>query len=339
MNRKMNSALKFLLCLGISSLFTPKPGFSATQADAEKDAQVTWYVAMLPTEARDIAKEFTNEYPKIHVTYVVMRANQIPIRVTTEIRAGQANADVVSSSAWDVSALALNHDLLKYSPPEAANLIPAAVDKNSYWVGEFILTLPIVYNSKALAAQGLQPPTSLQDLTSPQYKGKFSIEIDDYEWYHALVKTIGQPVLQKLADNDPLFRDGHTTNMNGVIDGEFPISLGVFGYKAYEAKEKGFPIVLLNAYPTVAEFQIVGIPKNAPHMNAAKFFENWLVSKQAQTFVENKFQRTPTRNDVPALTEIYDPKKTVLTYSDPNAAAQYSEYENGFNRTFHVNGQ
>jgi iron(III) transport system substrate-binding protein len=339
MPKNFKRAWSVLLLAGLLSGFMSRPGLAVTQAAAEQDGKVVWYVAMLPTEARDVADKFMAEYPKIHVTYVVMRANQIPIRLTTEMRAGEANADVVSSSAWDVSALALAHDLLKYQPPEAKNLIPAAVDKNGYWVGEFLLTLPIAYNTKVLTSEGLPPPKSLADLTKPEYKGKFSIEIDDYEWFHALVDALGQPMMDKLAANGPLFRDGHTTNMNGVIDGEFPISLGVFGYKAYAAEQQGFPIVILNAPPTVAEFQIVGIPENAPHMNAAKFFENWLISKDAQNFVENKFQRTPTRNDVPPLTGIYDPTKVALTYSDPNAAAQYSSYENGFNRTFHINGQ
>jgi iron(III) transport system substrate-binding protein len=339
MKRKIGFSLSLLLGFSVVSALVPEPSFAVSEAAAEADGQVVWYVAMLPTEARDITVEFTREYPKIHVKYVVMRANQIPLRVTIEQRAGLANADVVSASAWDVSALGLGGVLLKYVPPEAANLIPAAVDKNQHWVGEYVLTLPIVYNTKTLASEGIPPPTNLQDLTKPEYRGKFSIEIDDYEWYHAVVQSTGQSLLNQLAANGPLFRDGHTKNINGLIDGEFPISLGVFGYKAYAAQKAGYPIVLINTNPTVAEFQIVGIIKNAPHLNAAEFFENWLISKNSQTFLENKFQRTPTRNDVPALTGIFDPTKTTLTYSDPNAASQYSHYEDGFNRTFHINGQ
>ncbi|HQT64822.1 MAG: hypothetical protein B7Z75_06645 [Acidocella sp. 20-57-95] len=324
--------------VGSLALF-PKVSHADLQADAQKDGEVVWYVAMLPTEAKAIATKFNAEYPDIHLTYVVMRSNQIPIRITTEMRAGKTNADVVSSSAWDVSGLAFTHSLMKYRPPEAANLTPAAVDKNGYWVGEYVLTLPLTYNSKTLADEGLPPPKSLEDLTNPIYKGKFSIEINDYEWYHALVQTIGQPLLDKLAANGPLFRDGHTTMMNGLIDGEFPISLGVFGYKAYAAQTKQYPIVLVNANPTIAEFQIVGITKDAPHPSAAKFFENWLISQDAEMFVGIKFQRTPTRDDVPAMTGIYDPAKDKLIYSDPNAAVSYAKYETGFNKTFHVNGQ
>lgn len=328
-----------LLAAYATFLIAPKISYADVMATAQKEGQVVWYVAMLPTEAKAIADRFNMEYPSIHLTYVVMRSNQIPIRITTEMRAGQTNADVVSSSAWGVSGLAFTHSLMKYTPPEAKGLVPSAVDKNGYWFGEYVLTLPIVYNSKTLAADSLPPPKSLADLTNPIYRGKFSIEINDYEWYHALVKTVGQPLLDKLAANQPLFRDGHTTMMNGLIDGEYPISLGVFGYKAYGAQRKKLPIVLVNASPTIAEFQIVGITKDAPHPAAAKFFENWLISKDAQEFVGEKFQRTPTRNDVPATTGIYDPAKDKLTYSDPNAAVNYSKYETGFNKTFHINGQ
>ncbi len=328
-----------LFCLVLAVTLSPLASQAVTPAQAAADGHVVWYVAMLPTEARAIADRFNKEYPNVHLTYVVMRSNQLPIRVSVEMKAGQTNADVVSSSAWDVSALALAHDLLDYTPPEAQNLIKAAVDPSGYWVGEYILTLPVVYNSKTLQAENLPAPKTLQDLTKPIYKGKFSVEVDDYEWYHALAKTAGQPLLEKLAANEPQFRNGHTTNMNGLIDGEFPISLGVFGYKAYAAQAQHLPIVMVNSYPTVAELQIVGITKNAPHMNAGKFFENWLISKDAQTFVGAKFQRTPTRSDVPQIASIYNPAAHNLVYSDPNAALHYSEYENEFNSTFHVNGQ
>ena len=345
MAQRRNLALRLSLCLGVAAAaLAAKPGRAAptqapTQAEAEKDGSITWYVAMLPTEAKGIATEFEKAYPNIKINYVVMRANQLPVRITTEQRAGQYNADIISSSAWDVSALGLRGALMAYTPPEAASLVPAAADaKNHYWVGHYVLTLPLSYNSKLLADQKLAPPASYQDLTKPEYKGKFSIEVTDYEWYHAMVQAAGQGLMDKLAANQPQFRDGHTTIVNGLIDGEFPISIGAFGYKIYSSQKKGYPLVLVNADPTVAEFQLVGIPKNAPHLHAAEFFENWLISKDAETYVEKAFQRTPTRLDVPPIKGIVDPAKTKLVYSDPNAAAQYAQYENGFNSTFHVNG-
>jgi hypothetical protein len=68
-------------------------------------------------------------YPKIKVNFVVIRANQIPIRISTEQRAGKFRVDVTSASAWQVSALASTGALDTYKPPEAKNLIPEAVDK------------------------------------------------------------------------------------------------------------------------------------------------------------------------------------------------------------------
>lgn len=311
----------------------------ALRQGAQKEGEVVWYVAMSPSEANKMARQFMKEYPKIHVDYLTMRANKIPLRITTEQRAHQYKADVVSASAWNISALQYAGALQKYMPPQANHLIPEAVDKNHHWVGEYILTMPIAYNAKTLKAQGLKPPKSYKDLTRPQYKGQFSIEVTDYEWFHAMTHAYGHSLMDKLAKNDPQFRNGHTTNMNGLISGEFPISIGIYGYKAYEAQKKGYPINIVHANPTVAEWQLVGLVKNAPHPEAGKFFENWLISKQGQAYAKKIASRTPTRNDLPANKVIYDPTRDHLVYSDPYASNKYSQVENSFDQTFHINGR
>ncbi|MDB5988779.1 MAG: hypothetical protein JWQ10_182 [Herbaspirillum sp.] len=329
-----------VLCLGISISFcAPIAAHADIASAAQAEGTFTWYVAMSPDEAKGISDEFMRRYPKIQVKYVVMRANQIPIRISTEQRAGKFEVDVASSSAWQVSALAPFGALQSYVPPEAKNLIPQAVDKNKLWFGEYILTIPIAYNTKTLAVQKLKAPTSYEDLAKPEYKGKFSIETTDTEWFHVMVKSAGLDLMKKIAANKPVFNDGHTTTLNGLIAGEFPISLGTYGYKAFDAGKKGYPIVVLNAKPTVAEWQLVALVKNAPHPNAGKFFENWLLSKEGQTFVQEKYNRTPSRLDVPAESGILNPAKDPVIYSDPQDAAGYADYANDFNSTFHINGQ
>jgi len=326
------------LSLGLAVLM-PGQARADIASAAGAEGNLTWYVAMLPAEAKTLADEFNKLYPKIKVNFVVMRANEIPIRISTEQRAGKFLVDVISASAWQIAALAPTGALATYLPPEAKKLIPEAVDKNHQWFGEFILTIPIVYNTKTLAAENLKPPTSYQDLTKPEYKGKFSIESTDSEWFHVMVKSVGQKLMNGLAANDPVFNDGHTTTLNGLIAGEFPISLGTFGYKAFAAEKDHYPLVILNAKPTVAEWQLVALVKNAPHANAGKLFENWIISKDTQTFVAKKFGRTPTRLDVPGEKGVIDPTTDPIIYSDPNDAARYAHYASQFNSTFHINGQ
>lgn len=329
-----------LLGMGLSLGLAPATAHADITADARKESTLTWYTAMLPEEAKALADRFHTQYPAITVNYTVMRANQIPIRISIEQRAGKYDVDVTSASAWQVAALEPAGALETYVPPEAKNLIPEAIDKNHQWFGEFVLTLPIVYNTKTLAAQGLKPPTSYEDLTKPEYKGKFSVESTDSEWFHVMTKAAGRGLMDELAANAPVFNDGHTTTLNGLIAGEFPISLGTFGYKAFEAAhQQNYPLVVVNANPTVAEWQLVAIVKNAPHPNAGKLFENWLLSKDTQDFLQQKFGRTPTRHDVPSKKGIIDPAKDPVVYSDPSEAANYAEYADDFNSTFHINGQ
>ena len=51
-----------------------------------------------------------------------------------------------------------------------------------------------------------------------------------------------------------------------------------------------------------------GIPKTAPHPNAAKLFLNWNLSEEGQTFMIKELGNLTSLKQAPAYPEGYDPK-------------------------------
>ena len=85
----------------------------------------------------------------------------------------------------------------------------------------------IGYNSKIVAEKDV--PKQWEDLLDAKWKGKISLEEEDYVWYGALVKYWGKEKTQKymraLAKQDIQWRKGHTLISQLMAAGEFPLGV------------------------------------------------------------------------------------------------------------------
>ncbi|MEG0471969.1 MAG: extracellular solute-binding protein, partial [Solibacillus sp.] len=109
----------------------------------------------------------------------------------------------------------------------------------------------IFINTEMLAQKGLDTPTSLKDLTDPQYKDLISIpNIMDSSTGWLLVQAViakygekeGQKILADLVQNvGPHLESSGSGPIKKVKTGEVPIGFGLRA-QAIDAKEEGLPI-------------------------------------------------------------------------------------------------
>jgi iron(III) transport system substrate-binding protein len=76
--------------------------------------------------------------------------------------------------------------------------------------------------------------------------------------------------------------------LDQTIAGEYAIALQIFNHHAVISAKQGAPVKWIPMEPTTGALSVVSIAKNAPHPNAAKLFEDFLVSKEGQAV----YQRT-----------------------------------------------
>ena len=70
----------------------------------------------------------------------------------------------------------------------------------------------------------------------------------------------------------------------------------------------GRPVDFINTKPLIVTLHPVGIVKNAPHPNAARLFEGWLLSKDGQQALLEIGDRSSSRLDVAGNPRVFTPK-------------------------------
>jgi iron(III) transport system substrate-binding protein len=95
--------------------------------------------------------------------------------------------------------------------------------------------------------------------------------------------------------------------LDQVIAGEYAIALQIFNHHAVISANKGAPVKWIPMEPATGLLSVVSIPKAAPHPNAAKLFEEFLVSPEGQKVYQST-EYLPADPDVRALTPSLKPE-------------------------------
>jgi ABC-type Fe3+ transport system substrate-binding protein len=219
--------------------------------------------------------------------------------------------------------------------------LDGASDPQGYWAVQYVLSYPITYNTQMVAAQGLAPPRSFEDLTASKWQGKFAISQEYYDWYQGLADYLGRDkaraLAQRLAANKPLIRATSSTILQLLEAGEYAATFHSFGYAANEEKAKGKPVDFINAEPLVATMQTGAIALNPPHPNAAKLFQMWMASTEMQQFVVSKLGRISTHKAVANIESVWNPKRDKIVLLDPDKQVRTSrEFQDEYRSIFGI---
>jgi len=265
---------------------------------AKAEGALTVYGSMNEAEALPLWKLF-EDATGVKVSYVRSSDTQIMARVAIENRAHQRTWDVAVTTT--VSQLPQQY-LLQFDPPEAKGLIGGARDPGRRWYGVYANYNAPAYNTKFVKSSDL--PKSYDDFPAHKaWTGKVAIDHSDNEWLAALFSYYGEAHARALVKSivatlNPAVTDGHLALARSVGSGEYWLSLNNFLNLTLNVKMSGAPTDFWLVNPVALVFGAVGMNALAPHPNAAKLAENFLLSREAQSFITRK-GRFPTRPDVP----------------------------------------
>lgn len=270
------------------------------------------------------AKRFQATYG-ITVTWARLGGTAIPPRLLTEQRAGRSEADVViGESGLETEQIERSGLYAQYRPPEVRALLPGTYDPGGYWAAHQLYTETICYNPARVKAAGVKPPRSWEDLAGPGWRGQFALFSGSWEWYAALRRYYGaartDAMMRGYVANQPRLEASHQLGVDLAAAGEVLAGANVFGYTCLLAKDKGEPIELVNPVPTVVELGTIGVLKAAPHPNAARLFERWLLSHETEQWAVDQLGETVPRRDVRNDPRILGAKVryVISDMSDPN---------------------
>jgi iron(III) transport system substrate-binding protein len=295
---------------------------------AKSEGALTVYGSMNEREALPLWQVFQNA-TGIKVSYVRSSDTQIMSRVAIENRAQR--------HTWDVALTTIVPELppaylIQFEPPEAKGLMAEARDPNHRWYGVYANYNAPAYNTKFVKKADL--PKSYGDFAAHKdWAGKIAIVHTDNEWLSAIFsyygKERGRTLIKKLvAALHPVPTSGHLALARSVGSGEYWLSLNNFLNLTLNVKMSGAPTDFWLLNPVALIFGASGINVLAPHPNAAKLAENFVLSREAQTFITRK-GRFPTRTEVPTnppeVGEMLKPMKIVPILFNGNEGRQWQK--------------
>lgn len=310
-------------------------------AKAQAQGTVSIYIAMTADDIAKLVARFDADYPGMKLEALRLESDQVPAKLTIEQRSSHYDVDVEVSPGFQTDQLKRAGFLVPMRIPEDRDYRPGYVDPDGYWRAAFMNTDAIAYNTAKVKALGLSPPRSWQDMTKPEWRGKFALFNGSYEWYDAMHRALGDAaadqLMRGLAANQPAMVGSHQLAVTMTAAGEYAAGLNVYAYNAVRLKRSGQPIEVVNADPTIGETLCAAIMKNAPHPDAAKLFVRWLLSHDTQAWMvrTDAIGRVSGRKDVASDEAIWNPKLHILV-TNPSDSVRYADSVRAFNATFGI---
>jgi iron(III) transport system substrate-binding protein len=260
-------------------------------------------------EANLYTKEFAKKYPFIKSEVFRSSGEKVQARFLVEHRANVHTADVFQTSIVQVYQLKNAGLLARYISEEASAYTEGFKDPAGYWTAFYQIPYVIGYNTRLVAAK--DAPTSYEDLLNPKWKGLIGLETEEYQWFYHLVQIMGRDkgldFMRKFAGQNLQMRKGHTLLAQLVAAGEVALATVVYSNRVERMKTTGAPIDWVRFKgPTITAINAIAVPEKAPHLNAARLFVDYVLSKEGQNLLRG-LRRIPARPDVlpdpPSLTK------------------------------------
>ena len=321
----------------------PEPVTPALIEAAKKEGKVNYYTSTDLPVAEKLAKAFEAKYPDIAVRVERSGAERVFQRIGQEYSSNIHAVDVVNSSdaahfiVWKRDGI-----LLPYVPEDVAKFYPAEhKDIDGQFASWRIWLSIIAYNTNLVKAA--EAPKSFADLLDPKWKGKI---VKAHPGYSGTIMTatyqmqrdLGWSWFEQLAKQNIMQVQSSADPPKKLDLGERAVMADGNEYNIFQMKEAGRPVEPV--YATEGSPLIIGpngVFKGSPNPNAAKLFQSFCFSRDAQQLiidVGGLRSAHPQTVEKPGRT----PFKDVKTMKDDAAAVEKEgdAIKARYSKLFHV---
>jgi len=255
---------------------------------AKKEGKIVYYTSIDLPVAERIAKAFEAKYPDIAVRVERTGAERVFQRIGQEYASGIHAVDVVNSSdaahfiAWKREGL-----LEAYVPEDVARFYPDEHKDADGMFASFRVWLCVIGYNTTMVQPG-EAPRSYADLLDPKWMGKIVKAHPGYSGTimtatYQMARDLGWEFFEKLAKQKVMQVQSSADPPKKLALGERAVMADGNEYNMFIEKEKGTPVEIV--YATEGSPLIVGpngLFKSAPNPNAARLFQSFCFSPEAQ---------------------------------------------------------
>jgi iron(III) transport system substrate-binding protein len=301
--------------------------------DAKKEGALVWYTALNLNDSEMLTKRFEQQYPFIKTETLRLSSFSLLSKIQTEARAGAFKADVIEIAGVLGHILKRDGLFAKYTSPESRFYPDSVKDPDGTWTSFFMNTHVLAYNTKLVKRDEL--PRTYEEIINPKWKDKITMS-EDFDIFGMMLKVMGRAkgieFMRRLAAQGVSLKNSYSLAIQAVASDEVPLGLNVYGTRTEEFKKRGAPVDWIPLEFTLASLEPLAVGAKAPHPNSARLFVDFLLSKEAQGMMRERF-RIPSRPDVlpdpPELT-----KGLKLIPTDLSLAEQSKQLAEEFRQTF-----
>ena len=255
---------------------------------AKKEGKLSFYTAMDLEFAERLAKAFEAKYPGVAVRVERSGAERVFSRIAQEYSSNIRVIDVVNTSDQAHCIIWKRNDwLAPYLPQEVVQHYDTRFyDPDGLNVTTRILISPLAYNTNLVKKD--DAPKSFKDLLDPKWTGKLVKAHPAYSGTimnatFEIARDLGWDYFVKLAAQNVMQVQSATDTPKRISIGERAVMVDGAGYLVIRYKEAGQPVDII--YPEEGTPLATGpsaVFKAAPNPNAARLFQNWMHSREAQ---------------------------------------------------------
>lgn len=258
---------------------------------AKKEGKAVWYTSLDLPVAERVAKLFESKYPGVACRVERTGAERVFQRIGQEYSSRIHAVDVVQSSdaahfiVWKKEGI-----LAPYLPEEVARHWPEEHRDPDGMYATFRAWLCVMgYNTNLVKKE--EAPKGFRELLDPKWKGKI---VKAHPGYSGTIMTatfqiardVGWDYLEKLAQQGIMQLQSSADPPKKLALGERAVMADGNEYNMFQIKEKNGPVEII--YPVEGSPLIIGpnaVMKNAPNPNAARLFQSFCFSPEAQQLI------------------------------------------------------
>ena len=247
---------------------------------------------LMLTDANDVGMramiaKFREHYPFVEVSYTLQNSAQVLNRFTAEVNAKKGVTDCIMhpSNIKELNNYIASGAIAEFVVSQDAAFPEGSKERGHWyaWAGDRCVT---IYRKNSLSDEERQLIRTFKGLGDPRFKGRLGINgITNSTSVTASYVLLNQPdqsLWQGLAANKPQVKPASPALLDGLLSGEYDVALfGSYASAAIPAKD-GAPIEFGNTALVPTLYAPGVISALAPSPNAARLWQDWVMSKEAQ---------------------------------------------------------
>jgi iron(III) transport system substrate-binding protein len=253
-----------------------------TKAQKERALVVTG--TALASQGERYLKAFKERYPFLNTTYSRASGESLTSKLLAEATAGQLGVDVILINNYTHRIFMKRNIIVPYLTSAAKTFPAGLADPNGHWIGFYIVPYAIEYNTRMVDKSEI--PKSFDDLLHPRWKGRMSLEQEEYLVTQGHLAYLGKDkavdYFRKLARQDLRLVKGHSQQTVLLSAGEFALNVYNDIARTEEYRKKGAPVAWVDAEPLITVVVAAAMTRTGRNPNAAKLFLDFVASDAGQ---------------------------------------------------------